>query len=117
MFSFYLGTSPDQLETAKSHLLDEIQTIADNGIPENILDNVKTTWLASHALENQKTSALGRLSAIDCLLGFSPDHHLQAPGHIRALTSSEVKAAAAKLLGSREPVIVTVTPDEQNPST
>ena len=110
MFAFYLGTSPDQLETAKTHLLEEIKTIATNGIPDDILESVKTTWLASHALANQKPSSLARLSAIDCLLGFPPDHHLQAPDQIRALSTADIKAAAAKYFNTLEPVIVSVSP-------
>jgi zinc protease len=110
MFAFYLGTSPDQLETAKKHLLEEIHAIAADGIPDDILESVKTTWLASHALANQKPSSLARLSAIDSLLGFPPDHHLQAPDAIRALTSADIKAAASKYFSSNEPVIVSVSP-------
>lgn len=111
MFAFYLGTSPDQLHTAQTVLLDEIHTIAENGIPEDNLESVKTTWLASHALANQKIGALARLSAIDSLLGFEPDHHLHAPDHIRALSASDIRAAAQKYFGTRKPVIVTVNPD------
>ncbi|MCP5538074.1 MAG: insulinase family protein [Akkermansiaceae bacterium] len=111
MFAFYLGTSPEQLDLAKVNLLAEIQTIAENGIPEDTLESVKTTWLASHALANQKLGSLARLSAIDCLLGFDPDHHLQAPEKIKAITSDAIKAAAKKYLGSSEPVVVTVTPE------
>ena len=110
MFAFYLGTSPDQLETAKKHLVEEIQTIAENGIPEDKLENVKTSWLASHALANQKLGALGRLSAIDALLGFAPDHHLNAPDEIKKLTAEDIRAAAKKYLGTNKPVIITVTP-------
>ena len=110
MFAFYLGTSPDQLDTARTILLDEITTIAENGIPEETLESVKTTWLASHALSNQKIGALARLSAIDVLLGFPADHHLKAPDEIRALTLDDIRTAAKKYLGSSEPVIVTVTP-------
>lgn len=110
LFAFYLGTSPDQLETARQHLLNEIQSIARDGIPEDKLESVKTSWLASHALSNQKLGALARLSAIDCLLGFEPDHHLQAPEHIRALSADDVRATAQRYLGTQEPVIVTVTP-------
>ena len=110
MFAFYLGTSPDQLEIAKKHLLEEIQTIAENGIPDDKLENVKTSWLASHALSNQKLGSLGRLSAIDALLGFAPDHHLKAPDEIRALTTSDIRAAAKKYLGTADPIIITVTP-------
>jgi zinc protease len=111
MFAFYLGTSPDQLDLAKKHLLEEIQTIAEHGIPDDKLESVKTTWLASHALANQKIGSLARLSAIDSLLGFEPDHHLNAPDHIRALTGNDIRKAAKKYLGSSEPVIVTVTPE------
>ncbi|MBK1853567.1 insulinase family protein [Verrucomicrobiaceae bacterium 5K15] len=110
MFAFYLGTSPDQLETARAILLDEIKTIAEHGIPEDTLESVKTTWLASHALSNQKLGSLARLSAIDTLLGFPADHHLKAPEEIKSLSSDQIRAAAQKYLGSHEPVIVTVTP-------
>lgn len=110
MFAFYMGTSPDQLDTAKATLIDEIQKIASQGIPEDVLENVKTTWLASHALGNQKIGSLARLSAIDSLLGFPPDHHMQAADIIRSLTAKDIKAAAHKYFGSHQPVVVTVTP-------
>lgn len=110
MVAFYLGTSPDQLETARVNLMGEIELIANNGIPEEVLESVKTTWLASNALANQKLGSLSRLSAIDSLLGFSPDHHSQAPDHIRALTSDDIRTAALKYFGTRPPVIVSVTP-------
>ena len=110
MFAFYIGTSPDQLDTARSTLLEEINKIAQEGIPEETLENVKTTWLASHALANQKIGTIAKLSAIDSLLGFPPDHHLKAPETIRSLSHSDIKAAANKYLNSRKPVIVTVTP-------
>jgi zinc protease len=111
MFAFYMGTSPDQLDTAREVLLGEIKKIADYGIPGDTLESVKTTWLASHALENQKIGSLARLSAIDVLLGFPADHHTQAPDNIRALSAEQIKAAAEKYLGKRQPVIVTVSPD------
>ena len=110
MFAFYLGTSPEQLETAQKHLLEEINNIAQNGIPDKVLESVKTTWLASHALANQKPGSLARLSAIDSLLGFEADHHLQTPDKIRSLKSEDIKAAAAKYFASSQPVIVTVCP-------
>ncbi|NWK54032.1 insulinase family protein [Verrucomicrobiaceae bacterium N1E253] len=110
MFAFYLGTSPDQLATAQDHLLAEIDKIAENGIPEEKLDNVKTTWLASHALANQKLGSLARLSAIDSLLGFEPDHHLKAPEHIRKLSADDIRAAARKFLSNHQAVVVSVSP-------
>ncbi|MBT8045329.1 MAG: hypothetical protein KJO79_10300, partial [Verrucomicrobiae bacterium] len=66
--------------------------------------------LASHALANQKHGTLARLSAIDSLLGFAPDHHLKSPEKIKAITPDDIKAAARKYFGTREPVVVTVAP-------
>ena len=109
MFAFYMGTSPEQLDTARSVLLEEIEKIAEIGIPENTLKDVKTTWLASHALSKQKIGAMARLSAIDVLLGFPADHHTHTPDVIRALTDDDIKKAARKYFG-KKPVIVTVTP-------
>ncbi len=109
MLAFYLGTSPDHLDTAKAVLLDEIATIAEHGIPEEAFQNVKTSWLASHALSNQKIASLARLSAIDSLLGFEASHHLQAPDRIRELTREDIRRVARKFL-SPAPAIVTVSP-------
>ena len=110
MIAFYLGTSPDQLETAQKHLIEEIETIALNGIPDDKLESVKTTWLASNALANQKIGSLARLSAIDSLLGFAPDHHQQAPAEIKKLTPEQIRQAAQKYFGSDKPVIISVKP-------
>lgn len=110
MVAFYLGTSPEQLDTAQLNLMAEIETIANEGIPEDTLESVKTAWLASNALSNQKLGSLARLSAIDTLLGFSPDHHTHSPDRIRSLTHEEIRAAAKKYFGTRQPVIVTVKP-------
>ena len=110
MVAFYLGTSPEQLDTAQTNLLAEIEIIAENGIPEETLESVKTTWLASNALANQKLGSLARLSAIDTLLGFAPDHHKNSPERIKALTNEDIKTAAKKYFGTRAPVIVTVKP-------
>jgi len=113
MFAFYLGTSPDQLELAKTNLLQEIETIANQGIPEDKLECVKTTWLASNALSNQKLSALAQLTAINSLLGLEPDQHLKAPEQIQSLTHEEIKLVAQKYLASQSPVQITVTPQKK----
>lgn len=110
MVAFYLGTSPEQLDIAKTNLLNEIETIANHGIPEETLESVKTTWLASNALANQKIGSLSRLSAIDSLLGFPADQHRHSPEKIKSLTHDDIKAAAKKYFGTHKPVIVTVTP-------
>ena len=110
LFGFYLGTSPDQLELARTELLKTIADISNNGIDANTLDSVKNSWLSSQALANQSNSSMARLCAIDTALGFSPTHHRSVADKIKAVSPEDIHAAAQKYFGQQAPTIVTVTP-------
>lgn len=110
LFGFYLGTSPDQLELARTELFNTISDIASEGIDAKTLDSVKNSWLSSQALTNQSNSAMARLCAIDSALGFSTDHHRQTSEKVKAVTPAQILAAAQKYFGQQQPSIVTVTP-------
>ena len=109
-FGFYLGTSPEQLDQARTELINTIDDIASKGISEKILQNVKTSWLAKQALANQSNGTMAQLCAIDTTLGLAPLHHRQTAEHIKSVTPSEIKAAAEHYFGNQKPTIVTVRP-------
>tara|TARA_B110000879_G_scaffold71916_1_gene100368 strand:- start:12757 stop:15312 length:2556 start_codon:yes stop_codon:yes gene_type:complete len=109
-FGFYLGTSPEQLELARTELINTIDDIATSGISETMLKNVKTSWLAKQALANQSNGTMAQLCAIDTALGLSPLHHRKTAEHIKAVTTAEIKAAAEHFFGNQKPTIVTVRP-------
>ncbi len=109
-FGFYLGTSPEQLDLARTELINTIDNIASSGIPDDTLKNVKTSWLAKQALANQSSGMMAQLCAIDTALGLSPLHHRQTAEHIKAVTTTEIKAAAEHFFGNQKPTIVTVRP-------
>lgn len=109
-FGFYLGTSPEQLDQARTELFNTIDEIATKGIPEATLKNVKTSWLAKQALANQSNGTMAQLCAIDTTLGLSPLHHRQTAEHIKAVTPEQIKAAAQHYFGNTTPTIVTVRP-------
>ncbi len=110
LFSFYLGTSPKQLDRAKTELLNTIASIAENGMDKKTLESVKNGWLSSQALNNQSNEAMARLCAVDTVLGLGPLHHRESSEKIKAVTMQEILAAAKKYFGEKEPTIVTVTP-------
>ena len=110
LFSFYLGTSPDQLELARNELISTIESIANTGIDPKTLDAVKKSWLSNQALSNQSNSAMARLCAVDTTLGFSPTHHREISEKIKSVSTEEVLAAAQKYFGQQQPTIVTVAP-------
>lgn len=109
-FGFYLGTSPDQLDLARTELINTIDKIASEGISESTLKNVKTSWLAKQALANQSNGTMAQLCAIDTALGLSPLHHRHTAEQIKAVTPAEIKAAAEHFFGNQKPTIVTVRP-------
>lgn len=110
LFGFYLGTSPDQLDLARTELMKTIDDISNNGIDAKTLDSVKNSWLSSQALANQSNSSMARLCAIDTALGFSPTHHRSATEKIKAVTTEDILGAAQRYFGNQSPTIVTVTP-------
>ncbi|MEO1855766.1 MAG: pitrilysin family protein [Rubritalea sp.] len=110
LFGFYLGTSPEQLELARTELLKTIDDISNNGIDAKTLDSVKNSWLSSQALANQSNSSMARLCAIDTALGFGPAHHHTIAAKIKAVTTDDILAAAKKYFGQQTPTMVTVTP-------
>lgn len=109
-FGFYLGTSPEQLDLARTELINTIDKIVSHGISETTLKNVKTSWLAKQALANQSNGTMAQLCAIDTALGLSPLHHRLTAEQIKAVTTADIKAAAEQFFGNAKPTIVTVRP-------
>jgi len=110
LFAFYLGTSPDQLELARTELLAEIVKIAKNGLSEEALAQTKTSVTAADAMQNQSNHAMAQTCAINTLFGLGVRHHEENLAKIQALTTAEVQATAARYFSEQEPVIATVAP-------
>ena len=110
MFTFYLATSPEQLDLAREELTREIATIASHGIPDDAFDRVRATVLSGLALRQQSPGQSARQMAIDLLFGLPADHHRRMPDIIRALTPAHVRAVAEKLF-SVPPSVALVLPD------
>ena len=111
MFTFYLATSPEQVELAREELLAEINRIAQAGIPDDSFDQARATVLSALALQQQSTLACARSAAIDVLNGLPADHHRSLPNLIRSLTPAEVRATAHRIF-SQPPTISLVLPEE-----
>lgn len=110
-FGFYMGTSPEQLKQAKEQLLEIISEIAENGMDDETLQRVKTSWMAKQALTNQSNGAMARLCTIDTLLGLGAAHFMKTAEEINALTVEDIKRVANKYFAQQDPTVVTVMPD------
>ena len=111
LFSFYLATSPEQAELAREEMLKEIAKIAEKGIPADAFERVRATALSGLAIQQQSLSATARVTALDLLFGHAADSHRQLDGIYSALKPEEVSEVAQRVF-AKEPVIVTVLPED-----
>jgi zinc protease len=109
LFTFYLATSPEQVELARRELLAEIGKIASAGIPDDTFDRVRSTVLSGLAIQQQSPSHTARHVALDLLFGHAADEHRRLPGIYQALTADRVREIAARIF-SAKPAIATVLP-------
>lgn len=110
LFTFYVATSPEQAEFAGRELLTEIGKIAENGIPEETFERVRSTVLSSLAIQQQSPSSTARQVAIDLLFGQPADQFRQQAAAYKSLTADQVRKTATRLL-SVEPTRATVLPE------
>ena len=110
LFSFYLGTAPDQLELARTTLEGEIKKLAAEGIPADRLASVKANARSATALQNQSPKSRASLAALDVLLGLPANQHTEQDDLMDAVTAEEIQKLAADLLQGDKATIVVVTP-------
>jgi zinc protease len=110
LFTFYLATSPEQVELARAELLAEIGNIANHGIPDEAFERVRATVLSGLALQQQSPGHTARHIALDLLFGHAADEHRRLPAIYQNLSAESVREIAARIL-SVEPAIATVLPE------
>jgi zinc protease len=110
LFTFYVATSPAQVELARQEILIEIEKIAEHGIPDEAFDRVRSTVLSGLAIQQQSPSAIARQVALSLLFGHPADEYRRLPAAYNALTPEQVRETAARIF-SVAPTIVTVLPE------
>ncbi len=110
LFTFYLATSPEQIDLAREELLKEIGKIASAGIPADTFERVRATALSGVAIQQQSIASCARHSGLDLLFGHAADAHRKLPEIYGALRAEEVAKVAAATF-SAKPVISMVLPE------
>lgn len=110
LFTFYLATSPDQIDLAREELMKQIATLASSGVPADSFEAARATVLSGLALRQQSSAQSARQAVIDMLFGLPADHHLRLPEIIRQLSPREVVSVAHATFGAT-PSISVVLPD------
>jgi zinc protease len=112
MMAFYLSTSAEQLDLAHQELQQQIQKIAEQGIPEQVFENVRATVLSAMVMRQQSLGSTARQAAVDLLFGQPATHHREMHRKIEALHPQEVRELAHSLLRNDHAVVSIVRPEE-----
>jgi zinc protease len=110
MFAFYLGTDPEKLEAVKKALLDEIRSLAREGLTSDELARAKKKLIGQQQIANQSNDTLGYTAALDEIYGLGFDHHKKLEEEVEAVTVEDVRRVAAKYFDAQPYVIATVRP-------
>ena len=99
-----------QLELAREALMGAIEQIASEGMEQEVMERVKTSWLAQQALTNQSNRAMAGLCSVDSLLGLGADHFKETAEKMQQLVVQDIKRVAQRVLKKVDPTVVTVCP-------
>ncbi|MEP4808752.1 MAG: insulinase family protein, partial [Luteolibacter sp.] len=106
MFTFYLATSPEQIDLARTELEKEIAKIAAEGIPKGTFERVRSTVLSGAALQQQSISSNARHAALDLLFGHPAETHRLLPEIYASLTPENVREVAKTIFAAKPTVSV-----------
>ncbi|MCX6966976.1 MAG: pitrilysin family protein [Verrucomicrobia bacterium] len=110
-FIFYLGTDPAKVEAVKAEFLDEIRSLATDGLTEEELVRSKAKLLGQEAMRNQSNDAFAHACALDELYGLGFDEYTRLRARIEAISLDEVRAVARKLFNETPSVLAVVRPE------
>ena len=112
-FVFYLGTDPAKVEAVKAEFLDEIRTLATEGLTAEELQRAKEKLLGQQDLRNQSNDTFAYACALDELYGLGFDDYKRLRQQIESLTLDEVKAVSRKYFDGTPSVLAVVRPAEK----
>lgn len=110
MFTFYLSTSPEQLEFAREQLLDEVRLLAADGLAADELDRARRTWLGKTVMQNQSNASVAQQAALDELYGHGFNHQKEVLDRVKSITRDEVADVCRRWFQTEDQWIVQVTP-------
>ncbi|MBI4335302.1 MAG: insulinase family protein [Candidatus Omnitrophica bacterium] len=108
MIIFHIGTSNENLKTAKDELFNQIRILKTSGVSSEELRAAKTELAGLHQMGLQRPQDVAAKISSDELFGLGFDDLLQFERRINRVTKEAVMRAARKYLGENSYVLVTI---------
>jgi zinc protease len=112
LFSIYIGTTPDKVETAMSIIKEEIENVRNELLPDDELERGKKMCISSMQIGLQTNADQAFTMGLDELYGMGYDNISQYESGINAVTKEDVKRVADKYLHLDKYAIAVVKPLE-----
>lgn len=109
-FVFYLGTSPEKAAAVRKELLEEIESLAKDGLTKDELARAKEKILGEQDIRQQSNAVFAQATALDELYGLGFAHYKEAKREIEAVTLEDTKRVANKYFLGKGRVIALVHP-------
>ncbi len=109
-FAFYIGTSPDKVETALTGLYAEIDKVVQSPLTELELQRARSYLAGAHAIGLQRGSARAAAICFNHLYGLPREAYRTHLEGLLAVTADDVLAAAQRILTVGKHVEVVLTP-------
>ena len=109
-FFFYLGTDPAKRKEIEGELLQEVATLAKQGITTEEFARARAKMQSQDKLDQQNPSQIAYAASLDELFGLGFGYGQTRRDRIAAITLDEVNAIAAKYFSSPNYVLATVSP-------
>src|SRR5205823_8301469 len=97
-FGFYVGTEPEKLALVESELLQEAQTLREEGLTAEELKRSKAKVIGQKKIARQDLGGLAMTTALDELYGLGYGFSDTEDAKYEAITLEEIKAVAQKYL-------------------
>ena len=110
-YLFYVGTSPENSQTAKKQILNQIKHLIKKGVTDEELMLAKNGLIGNHKIAHEANSDLAFRTALDELYGLGYDDYLKYDKRIENITREDILKTARKYFGSSQRIIVVVEGD------
>lgn len=107
-FAFYCGTAPDKAEQVEQELRAQAALLAKEGLSEEELSRAKAKVLGQRKIARQDLGHLAMTTALDELYGLGHGNVDAEDAYYEAVTSEQVRQAAADFLNAERAVVAVV---------
>jgi len=98
LFAVYMATSPDKRKVAIDGMIEQVQRIRTEKIPEEEIERAKNYLIGTYEVGIQTNSAQASAMAFNERYGLGYAEYLEYPQRIKEVTAKDVRKAAEKYL-------------------